>query len=189
MSDKLFSFSDKNFIDNFNTEELKWDENDKKEEKIRQEKFDKKCRKAVIKAVKKREKQELKEIKKKYGIIKVKNKKIDLSTTTKQIMLFLILNCTLIELYSMYVMYKFQDLTTLDALISAVVAETVAFLVYCIKSYFENKSSKNYDLEMYKYNSDNNIDMNQENDLDNNESYISESDDNLTDEVYIPDES
>lgn len=148
---ELFNYpenQDSDFINSFDATKLNWSETDIQDEYNRQEKFDKKCRDTLIKARKKREKQELKQIKNKYGPQKNKMKGIDLSTTTKQLMLFIVLNCTLIEIYAMITMFKFQDLTALDALISAVVAETIAFFIYCIKSYFETKSEKNHELEI-----------------------------------------
>jgi membrane glycosyltransferase len=138
------------FLKSFDSNELSWDENDLKQTSKLNEDFDRKCRQAIIKAQKQREKQDLKKIKEKYGKQKKKKKLIDLSTTTKQIMLFLIINCTVVEVYAMFTMYHFQDLTTLEALISAVITETIAFLVYCVKSYFETRSEKMHELNMSK---------------------------------------
>ena len=143
------------FLKSFDSNELSWDENDLNQTSKLNKDFDRKCRQAIIKAQKQREKQDLKKIKKKYGKQKKKKKMIDLSTTTKQIMLFLIINCTVVELYAMFTMYHFQDLTTLDALISAVITETIAFLVYCVKSYFETRSEKMHELDMSRLNNQN----------------------------------
>jgi hypothetical protein len=115
-------------------------------------KYDKKREKAIKKAKKKKEKQEIKDIMTDYGPAKPEKRAIDLSTTTKQIMAFIVINCTVVELYAMVVMYKFQDLTTLDALVSAVVAETVSFMAYCLKSYFETKTEREHSLEVDKFN-------------------------------------
>lgn len=93
------------------------------------------------------------EIKKEYEelIPKKKPKKgFDLSTTTKQLMLFIVINCSIIEIYAMVVMVKFMDLSALDALISAVVAESFSFMVYCTKSYLENRSQKSHEYDMEK---------------------------------------
>ncbi len=143
------------FLKSFDSNELSWDENDLNQTSKLNKDFDRKCRQAIIKAQKQREKQDLKKIKEKYGKQKKKKKMIDLSTTTKQIMLFLIINCTVVELYAMFTMYHFQDLTTLDALISAVITETIAFLVYCVKSYFETRSEKMHELDMSRLNNQN----------------------------------
>ena len=93
------------------------------------------------------------EIKKEYEelIPKKKPKKgFDLSTTTKQLMLFIIINCSVIEIYTMVVMIIFKDLSALTALISAVVSESFSFMVYCVKSYLENRSEKNHEYDMEK---------------------------------------
>ena len=143
------------FLKSFDSNELSWDENDLNQTSKLNKDFDRKCRQAIIKAQKQREKQDLKKIKEKYGKQKKKKKMIDLSTTTKQIMLFLIINCTVVEVYAMFTMYHFQDLTTLEALISAVITETIAFLVYCVKSYFETRSEKMHELDMSRLNNQN----------------------------------
>ena len=143
------------FLKSFDSNELSWDENDLNQTSKLNKDFDRKCRQAIIKAQKQREKQDLKKIKEKYGKQKKKKKLIDLSTTTKQIMLFLIINCTVVEVYAMFTMYHFQDLTTLEALISAVITETIAFLVYCVKSYFETRSEKMHELDMSRLNNQN----------------------------------
>ena len=127
------------------------------------------------------------EIKKEYEelIPKKKPKKgFDLSTTTKQLMLFIVINCSVIEIYTMVVMIIFKDLSALTALISAVVSESFSFMVYCVKSYLENRSEKNheYDMEKLRVENDNSDIQNQEdpeekvfteNELDNVNSYSS----------------
>ena len=93
------------------------------------------------------------EMKKEYDEIVPKKKPrkgFDLSTTTKQLMLFIVVNCSIIEIYTMIVMVKFQDLSALTALISAVVSESFSFMVYCTKSYLENRSEKNHEYDMEK---------------------------------------
>lgn len=93
------------------------------------------------------------EMKKEYDEIVPKKKPrkgFDLSTTTKQLMLFIVVNCSIIEIYTMIVMVKFQDLSALTALISAVVSESFSFVVYCTKSYLENRSEKNHEYDMEK---------------------------------------
>ena len=137
------------FVDHFDPNDLPWTEDEIKQEKKRQEKFDKQCKKAVIKAKKKRRKQELHKLTNKYGPSRVP-KKFDLSTTTKQLMLFIFLSCTIVEIYSMYVMYAFQDLSALQSLITAVIGEVMAFAVYAIKSYKETKQEEINKLERYR---------------------------------------
>lgn len=127
------------------------------------------------------------DIKKEYKELSPKKKAkkgFDLSTTTKQLMLFIIINCSVIEIYTMVVMIIFKDLSALTALISAVVSESFSFMVYCVKSYLENRSEKNheYDMEKLRVENDNSDIQNQEdpeekvfteNELDNVNSYSS----------------
>lgn len=82
-------------------------------------------------------KQQKKEIKNKY-----KNQKREL-TTTKRLMVFLFLSCTIIQIFTLavtlYSMYQgVYDFTALQMLITAVVGEVIAFAVYSLKSLKEN---------------------------------------------------
>lgn len=58
--------------------------------------------------------------------------------TTKLVMAYIIINCTIVEIYSMWVMVKLQDISGLYTLITSVIGETIAFLVYAVKSTKEN---------------------------------------------------
>ncbi len=132
---------------------IKWDKEDIDKENKRLDKFNKKCKKTILKAIKNKEKETLVNLYNEYGPEKKNGKGI--ITMTKKLMIFIIINCSVIEIYSMYVMYHFQDLSILSSLISAVVAETMSFLFYCVKSYFENKSEKNTELEYYRIDNQN----------------------------------
>ena len=69
-------------------------------------------------------------------------------STSKLLILFLFINCTIIELFTAFVTLKSLDLTTLTmanpdftplvALIGAVVSEVVGYAVYALKSAKEN---------------------------------------------------
>lgn len=59
-------------------------------------------------------------------------------TTTKLIVAFIFINCTVVEIYSMWVMYKLADISALYSLISAVVGEAFTFAIYAAKSTKEN---------------------------------------------------
>lgn len=65
-------------------------------------------------------------------------------TTTKFLMLFLFISCSIIQLFTMYAVIKGMnmgygiDFTPLTMLISAVVAQTIGFSVYSLKSVKEN---------------------------------------------------
>ena len=73
---------------------------------------------------------------------KLEMKLIRFPTTTKIIMFFIFLNCTAVELFSMVAMWRFADLSSLYALITAVVTETMAFAVYALKAYHETKQEE-----------------------------------------------
>lgn len=63
------------------------------------------------------------------------NKKL---STTKLIVLFIFVNCTVIEAYSMWIMYRLADSDALDTLISTVVGEGITFAIYAFKAAKEN---------------------------------------------------
>ncbi len=71
-------------------------------------------------------------------------------TTTKIIMAFLLANCSAVEVYSMVVMWKLQNLDALYSLITAVVTESISFAVYAAKSYNETKQEEIIKLERDK---------------------------------------
>lgn len=62
------------------------------------------------------------------------------TTTTKLIVWFILINCTIVEIYSMWVMYKLMDLSALSTMITAIIGEAVTLAVYCVKSAKENTS-------------------------------------------------
>jgi len=72
-------------------------------------------------------------------------------TTTKLIILFLFINCTIIEIFTGWVTVKcisvaiatgmMLDLTPLNTLIGTVVAEVMGFCIYALKSAKENSKS------------------------------------------------
>jgi hypothetical protein len=68
----------------------------------------------------------------------------------KLIIIFIFLNCTVVEGYSMWVMYKLMDLSALYTLITAVVGETIAFAVYAAKSYKETYAEEQLKFEKDK---------------------------------------
>lgn len=99
--------------------------------------------------------QELKEDKK---AIKNKGKEQKRAiTTTKKLMFFLFLNCTIIEIYTLAITTKsinmgYFDFSALNILISAVVGQVIAFAVYALKSLRENtKGGIVYQSAMHQY--------------------------------------
>lgn len=155
MDNEMFTIHDsEEYVKSYIQKELVWDEKECREEERRQKRFDESCKKAIISAKKKRRRQELKQIKRVYGPRKQEHS-IDLSTTTKQLMMFVFINCTIIEVYSMIAMLIASDLSALSTLVTSVVAEAFAFAIYCTKSYFETRSQKENELELKKMELDN----------------------------------
>lgn len=60
---------------------------------------------------------------------------------SKVAVIFIFINCFVIELYSMAVMVVFHDLTSLGSLVMAVLGQCVSLLGYFIKSGKENTAS------------------------------------------------
>lgn len=78
--------------------------------------------------------------KQKAEIYKIKHKNDNKKPLTfgKMALIFLLLNCTVIEIYAMVVMFIFADLSPLTVLISSVVGECIGLISYNIKSQKEN---------------------------------------------------
>lgn len=109
--------------------------------------FRKKKRKELIKLEKRKKIQEISEIENECREIKEKKKK----STTKILMAFILGNCTIVEIYSMIVMFVLNDISALYSLIGAVVGESISFAIYCTKSYKENKEEAINQLERDKF--------------------------------------
>ena len=116
-------------------------------------------------------KHEREQIKNKY---KEQKKKL---TTTKFLMFFLFISCSVVELFTIYITIKiinigFEiDLTPLTMLITAVVAEVIGFAIYSLKASKENTKGgiiyetallKQIQLSKNKEEEENNDDNNQE---------------------------
>lgn len=64
-------------------------------------------------------------------------------STSKMLMLFLFISCSLIEFFTIYLTFKsinlgFVDFSALQSLITAVVAQVVGFAIYSLKALKEN---------------------------------------------------
>lgn len=126
--------------------------------KDRKEKVEKETKLwAYEKAVLEQE-QALKEDKKNF---KKKNKTKKM-TTSKKLIAFLFINCVAIEIFACYAVLKSieisqlmgmaTDFSPINSLIGAVIAETIGYAVYCLKSAKENQAGGiTYDLAMKKY--------------------------------------
>ena len=125
---------------------------DWQEDECNEKKFIKKKRKALLKAEQRKRKNELKDINKLY---RNKNSRRDevrkKRTTTKVLMYFILINCSMVEIYSMIAMYLLSDLSALYSLIGAVVGESISYAIYCCKSFHDTKEEKKHDLEREKW--------------------------------------
>ena len=75
-----------------------------------------------------------------------RKKKMEFS---KKCFLLIVLNCSVVELYSMAAMWHFSDLSALYSLIGAVVGESLAYISYCAKAKKENtRGGITYDMAM-----------------------------------------
>lgn len=108
----------------------------------------KKKKRALIKLEKRKLKNEISEINSLDKDVSDRKKKL---TTTKIIMYFILINCSVIEIYSMWVMYMLQDLSALYSLIGAVVSESISYAIYCAKSFNDTKSEVSAKLERDKF--------------------------------------
>lgn len=79
-------------------------------------------------------------LKQKYELKKVRKEYKNKMPFSKKLMIIIILNCAVIELYSMVAMWYNHDLSSLCTLIGAVVGETVSFAIYSYKAIKENTS-------------------------------------------------
>lgn len=59
---------------------------------------------------------------------------------SKMAFIFMMANCTIVEVYALIVMAVYSDLSALTTLIVAVVGECISLLAYMIKSTHENTS-------------------------------------------------
>lgn len=96
--------------------------------------FEKEIERAIQHADRVKQKQELYEVK--HANDKPKEK----LSFSKVAFIFMITNCTIIEIYALVAMFFFADLSSLSTLIAAVVGECVSFLSYEWKSMRENSA-------------------------------------------------
>ena len=94
--------------------------------------YEKRLAKALAHAEKVKLKQELNELR--HSNDKPKEK----LSFSKMAFIFMIANCVVIEIYALVAMFFFGDLSSLSALIAAVVGECISFLCFEVKSGKEN---------------------------------------------------
>jgi len=110
-------------------------------------KYEEKKNKAIAKAEEYRLKKEIRDIKNANKDNSWKEK----WTTSKKLMYIIIINCTIIEIYTMWAMYKLQDLSALSTLITAIIGEGFSYMIYCAKSFFAKKNEVLMAFEREKY--------------------------------------
>ena len=135
-------FNDKKF------KNLEWTDREKDDESKSASKFEEIKRKELIKLQERKRKLEIDEIKNDGRDNTPKRRKL---TTTKVLMYLIFLNCLMIEVYSMWVMFTLSDLSALYSLIGAVIGESISFAVYCAKSYKETKEEVDARLRRDKF--------------------------------------
>lgn len=68
--------------------------------------------------------------------------------TGKKLTIFLLINFSIVEFFSLYEMNKYADLSPLPTMITCVIGEVAAFSVYQIKSLKENTADKGFMYEL-----------------------------------------
>lgn len=153
---------------------IKWTKRERRKKDRTDKKYKKLVKRELIKAEKRKRKMKLKELRNKYKPVKKKKKK---KSTTKLLVFFIILNCSIVEIYSMFIMYNLKDLSALYSLIGAVVGESIAFAIYCAKSFKETKEEAINKLERDKFNASMGQPIEEEDIEEDDESYELEEDD------------
>lgn len=135
-------------------EDYSWSREELAKEKAAKERHDKKVKKALMKAEKRKRNLEIKCINSSYRGDEKEKKKV---STTKLLMAFIFINCTVVEAYSMWVMYTLGDLSALYALIGAVITESISFAIYCVKAFNETKEEERLCFEREKFETEHSV--------------------------------
>lgn len=126
---------------------LNWSYKDQEKSRKQQHKYDAIKRKEILKQEKRKYKNEILSIKKQAKV----PSRMDKFTTTKLFMYVILINCILVEGYSMAVMYMLKDLSALYSLIGAVITQSISFAIYCVKSHTDTKEEVKSRLERDKF--------------------------------------
>lgn len=130
---------------------LDWNETEISKDKKADQKYIDKKKKELLKMENRRRDLELLTVTNMYKPSKEVSERRKKFTTTKFLMYLILGNCFIIELYSMWIMIFTGDLGALSSLIGAVIGESIAFAVYCYKSFNENKEEARAELERDKF--------------------------------------
>lgn len=68
--------------------------------------------------------------------------------TGKKFTIFLLVNFTVVEIYTLFIMYYLRDISALPTLITSVIGEVITLIVYQIKSLKENTASTGFMYEL-----------------------------------------
>lgn len=68
--------------------------------------------------------------------------------TGKKFTIFLLINFTVVEIYTLFIMYYLRDISALPTLITSVIGEVITLIVYQIKSLKENTASSGFMYEL-----------------------------------------
>lgn len=68
--------------------------------------------------------------------------------TGKKFTIFLLVNFTVVEIYTLFIMYYLRDISALPTLITSVIGEVITLIVYQIKSLKENTASSGFMYEL-----------------------------------------
>lgn len=135
--DKEYSIIDDN-------PDLDWTPEELKQETKNIKKYKAGMRKALLNAQERSRKKEIKSLSKKVTIPALDRQDM---TSSKLFMIIILVNCSIIEIYSMWAMYKLKNLEALPGLITAVIGESISYLIYCAKSYFGKKEEGRLNLD------------------------------------------
>nr|DAO90425.1 MAG TPA: hypothetical protein [Caudoviricetes sp.] len=130
---------------------LDWNDNEISKDKKSDKKYIEKKKQELLKMENRRRELELLTVENMYRPIKEISSRKKKFTTTKFLMYLILGNCFIIELYSMWTMFFLGDLGALSSLIGAVIGESIAFAVYCYKSFNETKEEVKAQLERDKF--------------------------------------
>ena len=78
-------------------------------------------------------------------------------STGKKLTIFLLVNFTIVEIYTLYIMYFLRDISALSSLITVVIGEVIALMVYQIKSLKENTANTGFMYELKMKDAENSI--------------------------------
>ena len=145
--------------------EVEWSDKDSKKRTEYIDKYTKLKTKAVMKAEKRRFQREIDDINKSYRPFDEERKKK--RTTSKFIMYVLLINCAIVEMYSMWVMVELSDLSALYSLIGAIVTQAISYAIYCAKAFNESKEEARVALDRDVFESE--LDANSFDDLMDND--------------------